>query len=57
MFDAEQMSYLDWGPSARCAAWIHKLLFGNDTEGRDDFVKMAGFQFIDCTNSLLIRRE
>jgi hypothetical protein len=34
-----------------------KLLFGNDTEVRDGFVKMAGFQLLYCTTSLLIRRE
>src|SRR5579864_9166227 len=32
-----------------------KLLFGNDTEGRDGFVKMAGFQFPHRTTSQLIR--
>jgi len=32
-----------------------KLLFGNDTEGRDGFVKMAGFQFVHRTTSQLIR--
>jgi len=31
------------------------LLFGNDTEGRDGFVKMVGFQFIYRTISQLIR--
>jgi hypothetical protein len=44
--------------SARCAAWVgrtRKRLFGNDTEGRDGFVKMAEFQLLHCAISLLIR--
>jgi len=36
---------------------IGSLLFGNDTEGRDGFVKMAGFQLNHRTNSLLILDE
>jgi hypothetical protein len=34
-----------------------KLLFGNDTKGRDGFVKMARFQLLHRTLSLLLRRE
>lgn len=33
------------------------LLFGNDTEGRDGFVKMAEFQLLHRTSSLLILDE
>jgi hypothetical protein len=33
------------------------LLLGNDTEARDGFVKMAGFQLLHRTTSQLIRRE
>jgi hypothetical protein len=33
-----------------------KPLFGNDTEGRAGFVKMAGFRETDWPISLLIRR-
>jgi len=32
-------------------------LSGNDTEGRDGFVKMARFQLLHCTTSQLIRIE
>jgi hypothetical protein len=34
-----------------------KLLCGNDTEGRNGFVKMAGFQLFYRTISLLILDE
>jgi len=40
---------------ARRKAKTGSLLFGNDTEVRNGFVKMAGLQFMHCTTSQLIR--
>ena len=41
------------GDTEKSQVW--KLLYGNDTEGRDGFVKMAEFQLLHRTISQLIR--